>query len=182
MKTTIQTAIFSLIVIFSTWASAQDDSESNSTQQSARLPYEVVIHPTVTRSDLRELIVDVEDDFFARFNELNIDDEYDVYCYEYVPTMSHIKQRVCEPIFMIRGRGDNAAESAYILGSLCNCRFGPQGNAFAMPPATMRKEKSTEYETLQEMMEQFTRSDTQFRSIGNALAELKSRLENFGKD
>lgn len=174
--------IYCLIVIFTfVTARAQDASASGVQAQPGRLPYEVVITPTITRSDLRRLIIDVEEDFFARFNELNIDDAYDVFCYEYVPTMSHIKERVCEPAFMILSRSENAAETAFILGTT-STTGGVKSSAFVLPPKAMRKEKHVEYVTLQEKMEQLTRSDTEFRSIGNALAELKSRLENFGKD
>ena len=81
----------------SAWASAQDDDVIELTQQASSLPYEVVITPTITRLNLRKLIVDVEDDFFEKFNELNLDDDYDVACYKEKITISHITTRICEP-------------------------------------------------------------------------------------
>ena len=176
-----------MVTFLSASTSAQDDSARQDRMQAARLPYEVVVTPTITRSDLRKLIVDVEDDFFAKFNELNIDDDYDIACYKEKITMSHITTRICEPWFMIKARADASAEMTYRLGT--TFATGPFGAAVGSQPAPMiysvremRKKMAGEYETLQDRMEQFTRSNIEFRSIGNALAELKSRMESFGKD
>lgn len=39
-----------------------------------------------------------------------------------------------------------------------------------------------EFEILLEKVEEFNRTDDQFRSIGSVLAQLKARLQNFGKN
>ena len=57
---------------------AAEPQQSAGATRSGRAPYEIVITPTVTRTDLRTMIQTVEDDFFARFNELNIDENYDI--------------------------------------------------------------------------------------------------------
>ncbi len=187
MKPLVHSLFFSIILILPAPTSAQDNSLIDDTQQVARLPYEVVVTPTITISDLRKLIVAVEDDFFEKFNELNIDDDYDVACYKEKVTMSHITTRICEPWFMIKARGDAAGEMAYNLGT--TFATGPFGTAVGSQQAPMaysapelRKKMAEEYETLQEKMEQFTRVDFEFRSIGNALAELKARMENLRTD
>ena len=112
MKTLLRLAL-----IFPLFAPAVVAQETRipATVQSAGLPYEVIVTPNVTKKDLRQLIQQVEEDFFARFNELNIDDDYDVICYRYTPTNSHISRRVCEPNFKIRARADNASETAFAL-------------------------------------------------------------------
>jgi len=183
MKLLLRVAFFSITICTPASLSAQSDSGSDKSEQAARLPYEVIITPTIRRRDLRELIVQVEDDFFAKFNELNLDDNYDVLCYEYIPTMSHIRQRVCEPWFMIQARGSNASEVAYALAvtPAFGSSISPQ-SATSLPPRAMRNEVHIQYGSLEEKMEEFTRGNLEFRSIGNALAELKFRLENFGKD
>ncbi|GJM12376.1 MAG: hypothetical protein DHS20C12_07790 [Pseudohongiella sp.] len=76
-------------------ALAQETSTPETAGEQRRLPYEVVVTPNVTMGSLKKLLVQIEDDFFSKFNELNIDDAYDVHCYEYVPTGSHIRRRVC---------------------------------------------------------------------------------------
>lgn len=157
---------------------AQDDSiEAESAPNP--LPYQIIIKPQATLSDLRELIVQVEDDFYGVFNEINIDDAYDIYCYEYVPTMSHIKQRACEPLFMIDARGLNASEALFNLisadGDGGNSR---PGSTPLFSPSEMRNHESPNYEILQEKMEEFMRTDKEFSEIGSVLGKLKARLQN----
>lgn len=157
----------------------RDLQSSSRSEPQAKMPYEIVITPTIRRSDLRGLIQLVEEDFYDKFNELNLDDAYDIICYEYVPTMSHIPKRQCEPIFMIQARGRNASEAAFALASKY---VDQQASAFVLSPRGLRTVKGGEYEILQEKMETFNRDNEEFRSIGSVLAQLKARLENFGKD
>lgn len=158
--------------------------QSTSASSTRRTPYEIVITPTITRSDLRGMIETVEDDFFARFNELNIDKNYDIVCYKHRPTMSHITERVCEPLFLIRARGDNSFENAFnLIGS--NSKDATNQAKFSATldnPDTVRRNKKEDFEILQEKMEEFNRTDDELRSIGSVLAQLKARLEGFGKD
>ena len=170
-------AFLALGYLSSASAIAQDSQASNDAKTAASMPYEIVITPRVRRADLRNLIVQVEDDFFSKFNELNMDDDYDVLCYEYVPTMSHIRERVCEPAFMIRARADNTSENTFLLGNKYT-----KLNAYLLQPKAMRKEVEPDYDILQEKMEDLTRSDSEFRDIGSVLAQLKARLKNFGKE
>ncbi|PCJ19046.1 MAG: hypothetical protein COA96_16405 [SAR86 cluster bacterium] len=168
-------------------ADNQDPDKANSSASNNTKPYEIVITPTVTKSDLRGLIQEVESDFFDRFNELNIDDSFDIVCYKMTPPMTHISQRVCEPLFLIQLRSQNASDSTYTLGT--QYATGPFGAAVGsgMPPVIMnpealRRETSESFKLLQENMEELNRTDNELRSIGSALAQLKARLEKFGKE
>ncbi len=97
--------------------------------------------------------------------------------------MSHIKKRVCEPAFMVRARGLNASETTFLLGQGgVDTNNGAQLSAFAHSPRSLRTHMAANYETLQTMLEDANRSDQQFREIGQVLAELKNRLENYGED
>ena len=141
-----------------------------------RLPYEVIVNPSLSISDLNKLIVQVEDDFFDKYNELNLDNDYDVICYVYVPTMSHIRKRVCEPWFLIEARGDNASDVA--AGFAVKNAGASRAQTVLLTPNAMRLEKETNFVVLQSKLEEFTRTDLEFRSIGNALGELKDRLKS----
>jgi len=179
MKTLLQITLFSITVCATATPLAQDNNGNDEPQQAARLPYEVIVTPTVTRGRLQKLIIQVEDDLFAKFNELNIDDDYDVFCYEFIPTMSHIRKRVCDPAFLITARSSNSAEFASSWGACSKCI---KSTPTLLPQNALRTIHGMNFEILQEKMEELTRADLEFRSIGNALAELKSRLEDFGKD
>lgn len=176
-----------LSLIFLPLVSTAQDAASTEAQsalpQSSETPYEIVVSGEVSRARLRELIVEVEEDFFARFNEINADDDYDIICYEYVPTMSHIKKRVCEPAFMLRARGLNASETTFLLGQGgVDTNNAAQQAAFAHSPRSLRTHMASDYETLQEKLEAHNRSDAEFRQIGQALADLKNRLANYGEE
>lgn len=171
--------------ILSTLSNAQDDLGGTEDEgiSSQRKPYEIVITPTITRARLRDLIVDVEDDFFSRFNELNIDDNYDIVCYKHTPIMSHISQRVCEPLFLWRARGANSSDVTFLLGSGGKDAINQASQAAAVvTPGAMRIDKKKDFEVLQEKMEELNRTDEELRSIGSVLAQLKARLAGIGQD
>jgi|FLOH01.1.fsa_nt_gi hypothetical protein len=176
MKQLISNAFITIILLSSASVSAQDAPATNATKQQAKPSYEIVISPTVTRGRLRELVVQVEDDFFAKFNELNIDDDYDVLCLTNKSTESYIPKRVCEPQFIINARNLSASKAGNAIGKL------GQFNDGYLQPQVIQSNESPKYEILQEKLEQFTRTDEEFRSIGNALAKLRIQLENYGEE
>lgn len=138
------------------------------------VPYQIIVTPQATRRDLRQLIVEVTDDLIARFNELNLDDDYDISCYKFRPTMSHIRKRVCEPVFLTDARSENAQEVART--------FATGGFAWLLNHWELRSEKIGDYEILEEKFDEFIRTDEELDSIAYVLVELKARLENYGKD
>lgn len=164
-------------LIFNVQAQDGQIEEQGNEEVVGSLPYEVIVRPRVTRAHLRDLITKVEDDFFARFNELNIDDAYDIVCYKHTPIMSHISVRVCEPLFLLRSRNLNASETTMLLSDKYS-----KSDTWLFTDRELRRENRTDFGELQNKMEEFTRADAEFRSIGNALAELKARIENFGDE
>jgi hypothetical protein len=48
----------------------------------------------------RKAIIDAEDRFYARYNELNKDDRFDITCGLAVPTGQRLTFRVCQPRYM----------------------------------------------------------------------------------
>lgn len=180
----ITATLLILLPALSSFVIAQESApENQSASASDETPYEIVITGEVTRSRLRDMIIEVEEAFFARFNELNDDDDYDIQCYKYTPTMSHISERVCEPEFMIRARSSNASETTFLLGQGGRDTINAsQNSAFAKNPTAMRREVEKYYKILQQKLEAMTVKDATFRNIGNDLATLKNQLENHGQD
>ena len=170
MKSLISLTLFSIILLSSPSVSAQDASTAESTNQQTRLPYEVIVTPLVTRYNLRNLIIQAEEDFVARFNELNLDDDYDIDCYKFTPTMSHIRERICEPQFLIAERADNAGQ------------FAAGHITFLLTTNTIRRDMNRDYVILQEKFDELTSSDKNLRGIGLVLGALKNRLETLGKE
>jgi hypothetical protein len=58
--------------------------------------------------DLRMQVEDAEDAMFALFNEVNTDDQYDVICTVETRVFSHMKQRVCLPVYARDAEMDEA--------------------------------------------------------------------------
>ena len=161
---------------------AQEQQENRIESAETNKPYEVVITGKPTRARLRTLIEEVEEDFFNKFNELNHDNAYDMYCFEYTPTMSHIKKRACEPLFMIRQRAENGANLAFSLGGGGAFGWWDQGgigNVYLESPEEMRKNMSRHYEILVEKLEDLTATDSELGEIANVMQQLKNRLENY---
>lgn len=61
---------------------------------------EVIVQGDRTLSAARKAIIDAENRFYARWNLLNTDDQYDIKCYQYIPTGTHFSYRICEPRFV----------------------------------------------------------------------------------
>jgi hypothetical protein len=49
--------------------------------------------------DLRAELVRMEDQFYAKYNEMNKDDQYDVVCHMEARTGTILKSRVCRPVY-----------------------------------------------------------------------------------
>ena len=178
MKQKLLNTFFLTLLSLSISVSAQDVPAVGVTNQQSVKPYQIFVSPTFKRSDIRDLIVKLEEDFVARFNELNIDDDYDVLCYDYTPTMSHISRRTCEPNFLIRTRAGNASEAAYLLRQPGD----PFSKIFVLTPRMLRQEVHGDYEILQSKLEELTSSDEDLKAMAMELDKLSSRMKNFGKD
>jgi hypothetical protein len=80
---------------------------------------------------VRRALLAAEDRFYARYNELNTDDEYDVSCRVEAPLGQRLKERYCEPRFVQEAARDNTA-------SVLNASRGSAGNNFARAQSDSR--------------------------------------------
>jgi hypothetical protein len=83
-------------------------------EQSSRSPPRPIEEITVTTEQsvlaIRFQLRAAEDAMFARFNELNSRDEFDIDCKTVRHTASYIPRRECEPRFLTRERQSNAIQ------------------------------------------------------------------------
>jgi hypothetical protein len=63
---------------------------------------------------MRQEIIEAEERFFALYNELNKNDDFDVHCRRYVPTGTHLAQRVCRVEFVVKAQAEEAR--AFLTG------------------------------------------------------------------
>ncbi len=59
-------------------------------------------------SQMRKAVTDADDRFFARYNEINKDHDFDVHCIVEAPVGTLIKRRTCRPVFQEKGDEDYA--------------------------------------------------------------------------
>ena len=162
-------------VAFAQQEQGSDADGVDAVRRVGQLPYEVIVRPRVNRAHLRDLIQKVEQDFFDRFNELNPDDFYDIDCYRVKPTGTHLTGRICEPEFHTYFRSENASESMMLM-------ISESPFMFLYSPRALKAELSPYYDRLTAMLEDHYSSDAELNAIGEALAELKDRLENYGRE
>lgn len=165
---------FLIMLLMPGVAGAQEEQGDDSGTRVGQLPYEVIVRPRVNRAHLRDLIHKVEQDFFDRFNELNPDDFYDIDCYRVRPTGTHLTGRICEPEFHTYFRAENASESMMLM-------ISESPFMYLYSPRGLKSELSPYYDRLTAMLEDHYRSDEELHAIGEALAELKDRLQNYGR-
>jgi hypothetical protein len=81
---------------------------------------------------MQKAIMGTEDKFFARYNELNKNDAFDVHCSMSTPTGSHIHKRICQVQFYVD------AQVEYARSELNNDSGAP-------PPDLVALERAPEY-------------------------------------
>ncbi len=146
-------------------------NESTAEQNPTDAPTEIVVTPMLQISDLRKLMAEAEDDTYAKYNELNLDDDYDIMCWRSKPTMSHITRRTCEPLFLTRERSDNHGFALLNMARKNGVGFGI---ASELQLKLMLKR---EYEELQRRMAAFTSTDPEFRALMQKLLDLRAAVE-----
>ena len=159
-----------LLLAFAQNAYSQDSQGTESESAQNELPIEILVTPTMSISDLKQLIITAEEDLFGKFNEMNDDDDYAIDCHDYIPTGTHIPRRVCVPKFLMDLRAETSADSTFSLGT------DDYGSPFHPNNRGMVKELTREYEILQEKMEEFAAENAEFRQSAVTLIELQRAL------
>jgi hypothetical protein len=78
----------------------QLESEQVDENTSTETIEEIVVYGDKSLANLRREVYRTEEDFFATFNSLNEEEEYDVHCFYEVPSFTHIRRHVCRANFV----------------------------------------------------------------------------------
>jgi hypothetical protein len=108
---------------------------------------------------LRSEIVRAEEAVFARFNDINSDDEFDIDCRMEIPLGSRVRRRVCRANYWREVEVDIAKEAVAWM----------QGSAYAGPQQTSRGLQPYKGKLLHDEIRRLAAEDEQFRA---ALTEL----------
>lgn len=112
---------------------------------------------------LRAEIEKIQNEYYAVFNRLNENDEFDIVCQKFTPTGSNIPQVGCEPTFVTKRRSQSAND--YRTG----------GDDLLSNDALI-KELQPEFERLTEMLNDTAANNEYFRELGQILQMLRGRL------
>ncbi|PCH62342.1 MAG: hypothetical protein COC19_03035 [SAR86 cluster bacterium] len=178
MKVLISSVFSCLILLPTGFLAAQETAAEQLEAQ--QVPYEIKVTPTFLRSDIAALIKEVEEGFIERFNELNLDDDYDVKCFRFTPTMSHISQRSCEPKFLIEGRAADASDAGFRYSHVRN--LADLESISTLSGLSLRRSMHREYEIFQSKLKALISSDANLKTIAVQLDVLHSRLNNFEQE
>lgn len=94
-----------LLNLSSALALAAADSQRE-TPETERALDEVLVQGRRGLQNLRTQMIALEDRFYARYNDLNMDDRFDIHCADVAATGSLIEHRTCEVAFESRAHED----------------------------------------------------------------------------
>jgi len=92
----VKTGVLLLVVLP---ASSVSQIESTQAEESSEPIEEIVVHGHKSIIDLKHEMYEAEETLYDVYNSLNSDDDYDIHCYEEVPTGTKIPKRVCRTNF-----------------------------------------------------------------------------------
>lgn len=113
-------ALFAAVLTLPMAAVGQD--EAASTDQAMD---EIVVVSKKSMSELRRETYEAEEDFYATYNKLNDEKEYDVRCFYEKPTGSNIKNHVCRAQFVTKAFERHARRNRNNLSSVANQSADP---------------------------------------------------------
>lgn len=88
-----------LLIVVSLTASGQEVPADSSSRQTGSQIEQITITSKRTPFQLRARIKAAERRLYSAYNEVNTEDDYDVDCDKDTPTMSHIPEQRCWPVF-----------------------------------------------------------------------------------
>ena len=108
-------------------AHAQLEGEADTPQPRVSADDTVIVQG-MAPDTLRTMIEEAEEAVYARFNEINSDDQFDVFCFDRVELGSRMLHRVCQPNFLIKTSSTGGEETARALASAGGPSFNSQAS------------------------------------------------------
>lgn len=135
-------------------ANAPDTASSASTLEEAR------VEARRTRlSEIRREMIQLEDRFYARYNELNTNDDFDIHCENAARTGTRLERRYCQPVYETEAQREEGIEYFhYLYRSMTDEAFkflskNDGGLIGGPPPPALQKIEARRPEFRQTMLE-----------------------------
>jgi hypothetical protein len=124
---------------------------------------EQIVIEDLTVPQLRAEIEKIQDEYYAVFNRVNEDDDFDIVCQKFTPTGTNIPQVGCEPTFVTKRRSESANDYR-------------TGGDDLLSNEALIKELQPEFEKLTSMLNDLAASNQYFRELSEILQMLRGRL------
>lgn len=149
----------------------------SSTDATTSLDEVVVSGRSSQLDDLRQEIVQAEDQFYARFNELNQDDRFDVHCTMEAPTGSRLERRYCRAGLETRAFQTEGVRHQQAMQHTYDEQFPQPWNPPEPAAASIQPLRARFRATMLEI----TRNDAQLIDLLRTRAKLAQRYEQLRK-
>jgi hypothetical protein len=129
---------------------------------------------------LRTEIVKAEDAYFALYNKLNADRQYDMICRKERATGTNFATRVCQPAYLLKANQESASErmraavSAGDASGTANARGSNIGNPATTAPTV---EMAAKDEAFRRNMIEVLQGSPELQELGRKRDELQARLD-----
>lgn len=133
-------------------ANGQDEEASN-----GDVVDNIVVVGEKSLAELRREVYQAEEDFYALYNKLNDDNEYDVRCFYETATGTHIENHVCRARFVSKAFSAHAARNRNDMSRVANQDSNP---AFAAKTAKYQEKLETLIAANPELQEALIRYNT----------------------
>lgn len=143
---------------------AQRDTAETGTSETASFDEEIVVRGR-SRAMIRMQIQLAEEAVYARFNDINSNDEFDIHCRREILTGSNIPRRVCQPNLWRNALREAGQETTRAF----------QGSS-AFSSAQFQAEALYKNRLMTEELERLVRQDDQLRNAVTRLASLTGEM------
>jgi hypothetical protein len=109
--------------------------DARAAQTEQQLDEAIVRGKKIRAAELRRQMVELEDQFFAKYNELNDEDEFDVHCHREARIGSRLLRRTCRGVYEDNARQEEGREAFLIRQEFQNqASVGAPPRLAASPP------------------------------------------------
>lgn len=113
-------ALFCAVLALPLTAAGQDEKDSSDAAID-----DIVVVGKKSLSEMRKDVFEAEEDFYAVYNKLNDDPDYDVRCFYEQATGTHIKNHVCRARFVTKAFSSHAARNRNDMSRVANQDANP---------------------------------------------------------
>ncbi len=175
-----------LLLATSFWMTTLLAQQSQGHPETAKEPVAFLESITVTGtkslSSLRFEIQRAEDNLYSMFNELNSSNDMDIICRIVQKVNSHIRQRVCEPVFFSKLRKENAQRAhSDIRMAFTDEGIDPvlleNGLDFLEPDWVLRELAEPDYQELNEEILRIALANPDYLAALQQIAALKANYD-----